>query len=277
MPKLTSIWKSYQAIATLTTSSFASSDNIVIAIVQFESTASTNIAAGNLKLVRGSTTLASAEYYIFHTSSATTYGAWQVHLIPYLDSGAPASAQYAVIAKAGAASVVYGRATIIAFNKGSLSAAYVDGDGTTIDTSETTIKALSTSFSAGSDVAVMASEQFWNFDDNYNYINADLNKLQQSNQATGQTTNQYTISFGSYSSDDIGNGFGLLNRFTSAPSLPEYEVKATRSNSYTLGGEAKILALCKPPKVPEFPLGPTLLVAICFPITFAVRKWKKMG
>jgi len=90
MPKLTSIWKSYQAIATLTTSSFASSDNFVIAIVQFESTASTNIAAGNLKLVRGSTTLASAEYYIFHTSSATTYGAWQVHLIPYLDSGAPA-------------------------------------------------------------------------------------------------------------------------------------------------------------------------------------------
>jgi len=31
---------------------------------------------------------------------------------------------------------------------------------------------------------------------------------------TGQTTNQYTVSFGSYSSDDIGNGFGLLNSFT---------------------------------------------------------------
>jgi len=123
----------------------------------------------------------------------------------------------------------------------------------------------------------MASEQFWNFQDSYTYINADLNKLQQNNQATGQTTNQYNMIFGYYSSDDNGKGFGLLNRFTNTPSSPEYEVKGTRTGSTTLSGEAKILALCKPPKVPEFPLGPALLLTFCFPTLLVIRKWKMMG
>jgi len=83
---------------------------------------------------------------------------------------------------------------------------------------------------------------------NSNSINADLNKLQQDNSSSGQATNHYTITTSLCGSPDNGKGFGLLNRYTSTPASPQYEVKATKSSSYSYMGESKILALCKLPK-----------------------------
>jgi len=270
-------WPASTTLASLSTS-LPAGDNIVLAIV--ESINDGDSAAQSISICRlyhklGSL-MAEAQYYMSHDQVANV-GRWHAHLIPYLDVGASASAIYNVTCTATKANVIHGRATIVAFSKGSLSAAYIDGASTSIGTSGTIINKLScTSFQSGSDVAVIASEQFWNLDgSNSNSINADLNKLQQDNSSSGQATNQYTITTSLYGSPDNGKGFGLLNRFTSTAS-PQYEVWAQKSSSYTYMGESKILALCKPPKVPEFPLGPALLLAVCSPILFAVRsRWKR--
>ena len=228
-----------------------------------------------LNLKRGSN-LATAQYSVYHAASGTVAGAWQVQLIPYMDNSAPASAQYTVTATASANNVVNGRATIVAFNRGSLSAAYSDGGSVAILASETPIKTLSTSFSLGADVAVIASEQFDNTGTSTRTISAGNDKLQQNDQATGQTTNEYIMRIPVNNGNDDGKGFGLLNTYTNVPASPEYEVKATASAT-SVNGESKILALSKPPKVPEFPLGPALVMVVCFPILFAVRRWKRTG
>lgn len=263
-------------LATLSTS-LPAGDNVVIAILESQNTDTSIRSLPSLNLKRGSNYLATAQFYVFYTASSTAVGAWQVQLIPYLDASAPASAQYTVTAKSDVTieNDVYGRATIVAFSVGSLSAAYSDGPSNEIKASQTIVNKLScTSFLAGSDVMVIASEQLWNYDtSNYNYINADLNKLQQDNSSSGQATNQYTISLGiSSPADDNGKGFGLLNRFTSTPASPQYEVWAQKSSSYTVSGEAKILALSKPPKVPEFPLSPLLPLLAGFAILMILKR-----
>jgi len=170
--------------------------------------------------------------------------------------------------------IVWGKVKIVAFSRGSLSAAYSDGGSASLGTSEISINTLTTTFSSGAEVAVMASEQF---DGTHNSqtrtINAGNNKLQQNLQSTGQAVNEYAITIPPNSDNDDGKGFGLLNKYTNVPASPEYEVRASATGSAS--GESKILALCKPPKVPEFPLGPTLALAVCFTVLLTVRRWKR--
>jgi len=264
----TAIGATETTLTTLSTS-LPAGDNVVLAIIESQNTATSIRYLSALNLKSGSTTPASAEYRVNYSSSSTAEGAWQVQLIPYMDADASASAQYTVTATASSASVVYGRATIVAFSRGSLLAAYSDGGSVGLGTGEITINYLGTTFSSGTDVAVIASEQF---DDTSSAttIAAGNDKLQQNGQATGQTVNQYIIRIPGNSANDDGKGFGLLNEYTNVPASPEYEVKATAAAAY-VNGESKILALAKPPKVPEFPLGPALVLAVCSPILLAVR------
>jgi len=275
-------------LATLSTS-LPVGDNVIIAIVECINDGSSserylsNSPPGGCRLNRQSSpqsALAAAQFYLYLESSSNP-GRWHVQLIPYLDTGASASPTYNVTCTADQASAVHGRATIVAFSAGSFSAAaYSDGGSSNIGTTETTVNALSTSFSAGSDVAVIASEQFWNMDpSNLNPISAGLNKLQQNGASGGQSKNQYTIIVPLYSTtvDDNGKGFGLLNVYISTPSSsPEYEVKATRSGSSTLNGEAKILALAKPHPVPEFPIGALLPLLTGFTIFAILKMWRRL-
>jgi hypothetical protein len=132
----------------------------------------------------------------------------------------------------------------LAFSIGSLGSAYSDGGSTSIGTSETTINALSTSFLPDSEVVVIASEQFASQVGIGREIPSTLNKLR--NDQTGdQAVNQYAMPFPGQNVRDDGKGFGLLNRFTSAPANPQYHVKATASDT-GLDGESKILALAMP-------------------------------
>ena len=268
----TPIGTSETTLATLSTS-LPTGDNAVFAIVESENTDTSKRYLSAISLKRGSN-LATAQYSAYHAASGSAAGAWQVQLVPYLDN-APDGAQYTVTATASSASVVNGRATIVAFSMGSLSSAYSDGGSQSIGTSETTVNSLATTFPSGSEVVVIASEQF---DDTFTAttIGAGNDKLQQNNLATGQTTNQYIIRMPGSTNNDDGKGFGLLNKYTDVPASPEYEVKATAAVA-VLNGESKILALAKPPRVPEFPLGPTLALILCFPILLAVRKWQRMS
>jgi len=263
-------------LASLSTS-LPAGDNVVVGILESTNTATSGRNLGNPSFnLRRSSVLAEGQYWMTHWGKSTPMR-WHVHLIPYLDIGAPANPTYTANSKASWKNSIDGRATIVAFSVTSvsgLSAAYSDGADTALSTSETIINKLSASFQSGSEVVVIASEQFKWGSSSYNYINANYNMLQQNNQSSSQTTNQYTIVHGDYIADDWGKGFGLLNRFTSTPSSPQYEVKATLANSNPVNGESKILAIAyKPPgPVPEFPVGPTLALIVCLPIFFAARR-----
>jgi len=264
-------------LATLPTS-LPAGDNVVVAILESVNTATgaRNLGNPSFRISRGSA-LADGQYWMSHLGKATI-PRWHVHLIPYLDVGAPANPTYTASSQASWKGSIDGRATIVAFSVTSmsgLSAAYSDGGDTVLGTSETTMNTLSTSFQSGSEVVVIASEQFyWGASSGTDYINAGNNKLQQNDQSAGQATNQYTLTHGDFIDDDTGRGFGLLNRFVSTLTNPQYKVKATMVNANTVKGESKIIAIAyKPPgPAPEFPVGPALALIICLPIFFIARR-----
>jgi len=233
---------------------------IVVAIIEtMHDSQGTKISyVNNLELRRGtSTLLAEAQYadgtncirYDGDNPVAGTSYSWHVHTIPFYDTDTSSSTTYTVYAnsiRGGSQYRIYARATIVAFGLGTLSAAYVDGGSIFFDTSGATLATLSTSFAAGSDVAVIASEQFmgsaW-----WQYINASYNQLQQNDDSGTQTVNQFNYVVPSSGYNDDGKSFGLLNRYTNTPASPTYKVKAkvgtTGGSPYGAYGEAKILAI----------------------------------
>ncbi len=234
---------------TLTTlsTSLPAGDNIVLAIVETANTGNTqhDLSYVRLKDAATAVTLAQSEYPLNHAEAPYAEYA-QVHLIPYLDVGQGANPSYSVTAAEGGGGYkIKGLAMIVAFSKGALSAAYSDGLSTSVGTSETTLNTLSTTFAAGSEVALIASQQFASGVFATRLIASGLLKLQQNNDAGTQASNEYEINIregGATLLGDHGKGFGLLNRFTSTPANPQYEVKAT-SSDINLNVEAKVLAL----------------------------------
>jgi len=180
---------------------------------------------------------------------------------------------------------IKGAAKIVAFRKnlqaGDLQTAYVDGSQQTLPGgTESYIASLSTDFQTGSDVVVIASEQFASADFYTRQIAAGANKLQYMDLADGQRVNEYIIytrEGGSSPVGDCGAGFGLLNRHTNilAYNPDIFKTKATASADSILA-ESKILALGhKPPGVPEFPLGALLPLATGLATSYAARKVRK--
>jgi len=234
---------------TLTTlsTSLPAGDNVVLAIFESQSTSNGAEQLINARLKSGGATLAENQYSLYHATSSYK----QVHFIVYLHSGAPANPTYTATGISTNKTKVLGRAKIVAFSITSmtgLSGAYNDGASTSIGTSETVISTLSTSFAAGKEVVVIASEQFVTTVSAARSISSSLNKLR--NDATGdQAVNQYALGFPFQGQGDHGKGFALLNKFTSAPANPQYDVKATASDT-GLDGESKILALAFPGPTP---------------------------
>jgi len=198
------------------------------------------------RLKRDTTTL--TDLGLIYHAAQNSYGEAQVHFMPYLDAGAPASPTYTATAQelSGGAKI-YGVARIMAFSLGSMSAAYSDGTSADIGTSETAINKLNTNFQSASDVVVIASEQFHVGGTSPTIsISSGLNKLQQDNNTGYQASNEYALHFPQVGNSDHGKGFGLLDRFASSPASPQYEVKGTASTT-TISGEAKILAIAYKP------------------------------
>ena len=221
-------------------------DNIVLALFETHNTHTTqeyNVFE-YLKRAGVGLPLASTEYFAYHGYDGT-YGDWQVQLMPFYDPGVGENPTYRATA-VGDSNKVKGVAKIVAFNRGSLSAAYSDGGSTALDTSEKIINTLSTSFASGSEAVVIASEQFASTELYIKDIGAGANELHQNNEAGTRTSNQYMMRIREVALGDSGEGFGLLNRFTSIPASPTYRVNAT-ANAGALNGEAKILAIVNGP------------------------------
>ncbi|NIQ82840.1 MAG: hypothetical protein GTO14_17990, partial [Anaerolineales bacterium] len=115
---------------TLTTlnTSFPAGDNIVLGIFEAENTQSNGaLVLTNVRLKRGTTELAKNQWNIYIDKSGTLQR-HQVHLLVALDTGAPASPTYTAT---GVSNSKQGnitcRAKIVAFRKGTWSAAYSDG------------------------------------------------------------------------------------------------------------------------------------------------------
>jgi hypothetical protein len=237
------------AETTLTTlsTSLPAGDNVVLAVVETADTGNSNYGLSYIRLndAAGGTMLAQNEYPTYYAQSA--YSEYdQVHLIPYLDVGRGANPSYSVTAAESAGgSKMKGLAKIVAFSRGALSAAYSDGPSTSVGTAETTVDTLSTTLAAGSEVAVIASQQFAAAVFATRVVPAGLLKLQQNDDAGTQTSNEYDLNIREGDPTPMGGhgkGFALLDRFTSTPANPQYEVKAT-SSDVSLNVEAKILAL----------------------------------
>ncbi|KPJ58601.1 MAG: hypothetical protein AMJ46_13950, partial [Latescibacteria bacterium DG_63] len=238
-----------ETILTTLSTSLPAGDNVVLAIFESQNTGNDAEQLINARLKTGGVTVAENEYSLYH---AVGSGNKQVHFIPYLHSGAPANPTYTATGISTNKKIL-GCAKIVAFSITSMtgvSAAHNDGASTSIGTTETVINTLSTSFAAGTEVVVIASEQFVTTVSAARSISSTLNKLR--NDQTGdQAVNQYTLGFPFQNQGDHGKGFGLLNKFTSAPANPQYHVKATAADT-GLNGESKILALAGPP--PPTPL-----------------------
>lgn len=267
--------------------SLPAGDNIVFAIFEARCTRTaktTNYTITALRLKRGSTTLSQSPYSTMMVGETSAYNL-QVHLIPFVDFGAPANPTYVTTGTSDTNSYVAGKAKIVVFSRGSWYALYASGVSTLIDNSFETITTLSTNIPSGSDAIVIASEQFNNTVTSTNSITNGENELQQNNNGSTQTTNEFTLQFQKFNGGsgtsyaDNGKSFALLNEFYPTPSNPPYEVIARGCSvpSY-LYGEAKILVLAYnsiSPRVPEFPLGAALILAVCFPILFAVRNFRR--
>jgi len=245
------IGTSETTLVTLATS-LPAGDNVVLAISQTINTG--NKQSLSYMRLKRSATLAESQYPLYHgVPDDAEY--MQVQLIPYLDSGAPASPTYTVTTAEGeSGSKIKGVAKIVAFSKGIFSAAYVDGASAFIGTSETTTCTLISGWGsgiAGNEVAVIASEQFATGDFYSRSVSAGANKLQYEDlPELGQTVNEYLMNFregGSTPIGDHGKGFGLLGRWTNVPGYASqyWKTKATASDT-GLFGESKILALCAP-------------------------------
>ena len=244
-------------LASLSTS-LPAGENIVFAICETanQATSARYLSVDSLK--RGST-LAGAELNLYHATKAGT-GCVQVYLIPYLDTGTPTNPTYTANAKGSTNWDIVGRAKIVAFARGWWYACYADGGSITIPQTQpdTTMTTLATNIPSGSDAIVIASEQFDETAASTQSILNGEDKLQQNDDVTTQTTNEYTLRFPVHGGSDDGKCFALLNDFYPTPSFPTYKVKARANQvpSY-MNGEAKILVLGfnSVTPAPEFPYG----------------------
>lgn len=131
---------------------------------------------------------------------------------------------------------------------------------------------MATTIPSSSDAVVIASEQVDNTGSSTNSISNGLLKVQQDDDSSTQTVNEYTLQYPINAGNDDGKGFALLNYFYPMASTPTYTVKATASAT-GMNGDAKILVLAfnSVTPAPEFPYGVFIPLAVCFPILLAVR------
>jgi hypothetical protein len=210
---------------------------VVTAIAGYPSvTANYLIGAGNLRLKKGTTVVASNQFnWGSYSSSQYLYG-----FLIYYDAGSSANPSYSVEVYNASGTSFYFEAKLLVFrvNQGW----FQDTGSVALSTSETTIVNLSTSLSAQTEVGTIASVQFENTTtSSVVIVNTGNLKLQMNNSTTDQQVNDIEI----YATDTSHSGrapfVGLAKKWV-ASGNDSFQVKATSTQSSGVNAETKIVA-----------------------------------
>lgn len=232
-------------IGTLATA-LPAGNNVIIVMVSLRNATGagrTVIAAGNLKLLRGATTLASNELSIEVGDSATPTGAnnafpQEMQFLLYKDVGAPANATYTVTANGNNANTT-AEVKMAVISGVPPNSSFADGGSVNIGAVTTVLSLNTTPFPAGDNV-IIAAVSFDNTSANNRGVVAGNLRIMKG--ATVLTSNTYKVEFSKTANANHTGGVLLLARDPGSAADPTYSVTL----GATLGGvnaEAKMIVI----------------------------------
>jgi len=216
-------------------STVGAGDNVVIAVVQIDSTVGGNQAfsAGNLKLKRSTTVLATNELQLNVKNNANGED-FPFAILIARDVGAPANPTYDVTAVHSGVGLD-GEAKLVVIS--GLSSAIVDTASVAVGTSRTVIGSTSTSFAGGDDI-VIGTVQFRN--EAVSLMTLAAGALQAGRSGGTPSSNQFGIELDNVIPD--GTWHTILRKETTSASNPTYEGAATAPATGT-SGELKLVVI----------------------------------
>jgi hypothetical protein len=199
--------------------SLPAGDNLIIAIFQFNATSATNINADNLRIVRGTTVLASNQYQI-RAGGGTGKERVSMMLLAN-DTGAPANAIYNLTAQADVAgSMGEGKIAVIS----GVPWSYQNGTSVALSTTPARVLSHRSDVAAGNN-AIIAVVQIDN--DATETRNIAPGRLNLTRDGTVLASNGINIAI--ERDDGVTRDMGILfvANDTDAPANPEYNITAT--------------------------------------------------
>lgn len=233
-------------IGTLATA-LPAGNNVIIVMVSLRNATGagrTVIAAGNLKLLRGATTLASNELSIEVGDSATPTGPnnafpQEVQFLLYKDAGAPANATYTVTANGNNANTT-AEVKMAVISGAPPNSSFADGGSVNIGAVTTVLSLNTAPFPAGDNV-IIAAVSFDNTSANNRSVAAG--NLRIAKGATVLTSNTYKIEFSKAANANHSAGVLLLVRDPGSTADPTYSVTLGAPLAGVVNAEAKMIVL----------------------------------
>ncbi len=216
----------------------ASLPNIVVAVVQLDSTIGTGliVPAGSTRLLRGATVLATSGYEQRVPNLAGGDGAFQVLLA--VDTTAAANPTYNVDTLNSAGANGNGEAKILIFR--GLSASSVDTASVAMGTTRTVIGSIATTFASGDDVIIGAIQL--DAVGATRTIAVDADDIRKTGDSLA-SSNQFAHTVAVTSSNGGGEYQSFLRKVTTTTANPSYEGAATAPAASSLNAELKLIAI----------------------------------
>jgi hypothetical protein len=232
---------SAQTLATLN-STLPAGDKIIIAVVTFRNTSgnSVDISAGNLRLRRGATVLASNQDLIRvdgTTSPGNNDFPQETQYLLYRDAGSAANPSYNVFTNGASSANATAEVKLLVINV-TRSSSFQDGASVGIGAAATTLITHASGLPAGDNIVIAAVR----LDNTANGVRSIAANALTLSRGAALATNTYPIDLARANRANRGTGFLLLGRDPGAPANSVYTVTATAGNT-GINGEVKIIVI----------------------------------
>lgn len=214
-------------------------DNLVIAIFQYNSTATVNINPRNLRLRNTANKILSNNTYGLRVGGATDGKQTVSMMLLAADYGAPANAVYNLTAQASAANS-NGEAKMAVINGVNFS--YQDVDNVAISNTQTRLVSHQSGVPAGDNIVIVAV-QVENSAAATRTIAAGALNLTRQGLGGTLASNGFAMSFETTGNPIKDMGILFVANDTNAPANPIYNVTATASNTASLNASVQIIVI----------------------------------